>query len=163
VSDSESSHPVAPSKGAVSPRSAGFPSRPPDAREEAMSLIQSEPPPPSQYGARNSVNGASISATACSASRWPAPRYSGVGSGVEVELITISFHKTYHVTRACSLDHHGERLTFVDGIRGELRRVGDAYVLQGVDRFGWNEKTSSALNFAGDLSSTCYSSATSRA
>ena len=54
--------------------------------------------------------------------------------------MTISFHKTYHVSRACSLDQHDERLPFFDDIRGELRRVAGAYVLHRVDRFGRDEQ-----------------------
>ena len=54
--------------------------------------------------------------------------------------MTISFHKTYDVSRACSLDQHDERLPFFDDIRGELRRVGGAYVPHRVDRFGRDEK-----------------------
>src|SRR5215213_4237368 len=52
----------------------------------------------------------------------------------------ISFHKTYEVSRACSLDQHDERLAFLDDIRGELRHVAVAYVLHRVDRFGRDEK-----------------------
>src|ERR671920_1604361 len=51
-----------------------------------------KPPLLSRYGARNSVSATSISLEASSASQWPAPGPSGVGSRVEVELMTISFH-----------------------------------------------------------------------
>jgi hypothetical protein len=52
----------------------------------------------------------------------------------------ISFHKTYDVSRACSLDEHEERLAFFDDISGKFCRVGGAYVLHRVDRFGRDEK-----------------------
>jgi hypothetical protein len=58
----------------------------------------------------------------------------------------ISFHKTYDVSRACSLDQHDERLPFFDEIRGELRRVGGAHVLHRVDRFGRDEKDLAPLD-----------------
>src|ERR671920_180334 len=99
-----------------------------------------KPPLLSRYGARNSVSATSISLEASSASRWPAPGPSGVGSRVEVELMTISFHKTYDVSRACSLDQHDERLSCFDDIRGELRHVGGAYILHRVDRLSRDEK-----------------------
>ena len=76
--------------------------------------------------------------------------------------MTISFHKTYHVTRVCSLDQHDERLPFFDEMRGELRHVGGAYVLHHADRFGRDEKTSSALTVVGGLPSTSYPSDPSR-
>jgi hypothetical protein len=72
--------------------------------------------------------------------------------------MTISFHKTYHVTRACSLDQHDERLRFFDEMRGEPRHVGGAYVLHHADRFGRDEKTLSALTVVGGLPSTSYPS-----
>src|SRR5215211_6137962 len=37
-----------------------------------------KPPPPSRYGARNSVNAASISSGACSATQWPTPEMTTV-------------------------------------------------------------------------------------
>src|SRR5918993_3848925 len=52
----------------------------------------------------------------------------------------ISFHKTCDVSHACSLDQHDEWLPFFDDIRGELSRVGGAYVLHRVDRFSRDEK-----------------------
>src|SRR5215208_6587621 len=60
--------------------------------------------------------------------------------------MTISFHKTYDVSHACSLDHHDERPPFFDDIRGKLRPVGGAYVLHRVDSFSRDEKDLARLD-----------------
>jgi hypothetical protein len=52
----------------------------------------------------------------------------------------ISFHKTYDVSRACSLDYHEERLPLFDDVRRELGRVAAADVPHRVDRFGRDEQ-----------------------
>src|SRR5215207_2122930 len=62
--------------------------------EEALEEAHRKPPPPSRYGARNSVNAASISSGASSATQWPEPGPSGVDSEAEDELMAISFHST---------------------------------------------------------------------
>src|SRR5215207_1933443 len=62
--------------------------------EEVQEGAHRKPPPPSRYGARNSLSAASISLGACPARQWPEPGPSGIGSRVEVELMTIPFHST---------------------------------------------------------------------
>jgi hypothetical protein len=60
--------------------------------EEALEEAHRKLPPSSLQGARKAVSTATISSGACSATQWLMPGPSGVGSRVEVELMTISFH-----------------------------------------------------------------------